>query len=92
MPAPAQLFPAGRSGTFLTVRFRKEHRHVWPTSFSGGYASDDPTGRAFREDGSGMFYLIGSDGRLVAKTSAIDELELHLSKLVTTGPSIRSER
>ena len=73
-------------------RFRKEHRHVWPTSFSGGYASDDPTGRAFREDGSGMFYLIGSDGRLVAKTSAIDELELHLSKLVTTGPSIRSER
>lgn len=64
-------------------RFRQQHRHSWPTSYTGGLPAQDPVGRSFRESGSGVFYLVAPDGRLAAKVSAVDELDLRLRKMVT---------
>jgi thiol-disulfide isomerase/thioredoxin len=63
------------------MRFRAEHDFTWPTSFSGGLPSQDPVGRLYREDGAGVFYVIGPDGRLVTKVFAVGELETAVNTL-----------
>jgi len=44
--------------------FRREHGESWPSTFSSGVPSEDPAGRAFKESGAGVFYLIDRAGYL----------------------------
>ena len=63
-------------------RFRTEHGHTWPTSFTGGFPAEDPVGRLYREMGSGVFYIVDPDGRLVAKEFEVDKVEEWLTRLI----------
>ena len=65
------------------ARFRTEHGHTWPTSFTGGSPAEDPVGRLYRETGSGVFYVVGPDGRLVSREYEVDKLEESLTGLIT---------
>ena len=70
-------------------RFRREHGQTWPSSFSGGVPSEDPVGRLFRESGTGQFYVIDPEGRLVAKTDSLGVLNDWLAKLATDARATR---
>jgi len=63
-------------------RFRTEHGHTWPTSFTGGFPAEDPVGRLYREMGSGVFYIVSPDGQLVAKEYEVDKVEGWLASLI----------
>jgi len=63
-------------------RFRKEGGQSWPTSFTGGFPTQDPVGRLFRETGSSVFYVVAPDGRLAAKVFEVTELDEQLAKLL----------
>ena len=63
-------------------RFRQEHRITWPTSFTGGVPALDPMGRTFREERTGVYYVIGADGRLAAKVTELGALSELLSTLI----------
>jgi thiol-disulfide isomerase/thioredoxin len=63
------------------ARFRTEHKHTWPTSFTGGFPAEDPVGRLYRETGSGVFYIVAPDGRLLSKHYEVEEVEASLADL-----------
>jgi len=62
-------------------RFRRESGSSWPNAFSGGIPSEDPLGRLFGEDGTGVFYVIDPEGRLAAKTADLGELNVRLAAM-----------
>jgi len=74
-------------------RFRREHGQSWPNAFSGGIPSDDPVGRVFREERSGVFYVIDPEGRLAATTGDLEALNQRLAAMTsgtkTTPPRPR---
>ena len=62
--------------------FRQQHGARWPTSFSGHKFWEDPVGRMYRADGSGMLYLVDQDGRLDSVYTEMDKLTARLSELM----------
>ncbi len=67
------------------IRFCDEHRETWPTSFSGGYVSEDPVARLYREPMVGIFYVIGPSGILVDKVADVDAMQAALDKCLAAG-------
>lgn len=63
-------------------RFRAEHGHTWPTSFTGGFPAQDPVGRLYQETGSGVFYVVAPDGRLAGKDFDVASLASDLERIL----------
>ena len=63
------------------LHFRHEYGLTWPTSFSGGYTSEDPVARLYREATVGVFYVVGPDGRLIDRVLDVDDVQAGLDKM-----------
>lgn len=70
-------------------RFRRAHGQSWPNAYSGGIPSDDPVGRVFREERSGVFYVIDVNGRLAAKTDDLEALNEQLAAMTSGAKTTR---
>ena len=63
------------------LRFRAEFKANWPTSFNGGFTSEDPVARLYQESVVGVFYVVGPDGILADKVTNVEALQAALEKL-----------
>jgi peroxiredoxin len=63
------------------LRFRADHRLTFPSSFSGGFPTEDPIGRLYHESGAGVFYVIGADGVLTDRVYEVDEVKDALDRI-----------
>jgi thiol-disulfide isomerase/thioredoxin len=66
-----------------TLHFRREFGATWPTSFTGGYTTEDPVARLYQEPVVGVFYVVGPDGILADKVTNVEALQAALAKLAT---------
>jgi thiol-disulfide isomerase/thioredoxin len=63
------------------LRFRHEFGETFPSSFAGGYTSENPVARLYQEAMVGVFYVVGPDGVLADKVTNVDDLKAALAKL-----------
>ena len=66
------------------LRFRNEFGSTWPTSFSGGFTSEDPVARLYQESVVGIFYVVGPDGILADKVTDVEALRTALDRLAAS--------
>ena len=71
----------GDTDRAAALSFRSEFGATYPTSFSGGYTTQDPVARLYQEAVVGVFYVVGPDGILADKATDVEALRAALEKL-----------
>ena len=72
-------------------RFRSANAQVWPTSFSGRKAWEDPIGRLYRERSTGAIYLIDPAGVLQGTYTDVERLVPAIEDLLGPGSQGRHQ-